>query len=98
MPHGDSRRGAGRPKGSAMDPMCRSLRAATRARLLEIIESGSDPLSFLCDVVRDRSVDLGMRLCAAEIMLPYLHPRQNGCPPRIDGLAQPSANVLDIPS
>jgi len=97
MPRGGARPGAGRPKGSAMEPVRKALRAAVRERLVELVERGGDPLRFLADVVADPSVDLPTRLHAAEVLLPYCAPRQNGRPPRVEKSAR-SAKMSDIPT
>jgi len=94
MPSGGPRRGAGRPRGSRMEPVRRSLRAAVRGRLIELVERGGDPLAFLANLVADPSVDLSTRLYAAEVLLPYCAPRQNGRPTRVEK----AAKTLDIPS
>jgi len=98
MPSGGPRPGAGRRRGSTLDPMRKGLRAATRARLVEIIERGGDPLSFLISVIEDKSIDLATRLCAAEVVLPYVHPRQNGRAPLVEKSAQQPAKAMDTPS
>jgi len=98
MPAGGPRPGAGRPRGSKLDPRHKQLRAAVRARLVEVIDAGADPLSFLLDVIKDKSVDLPTRLHVAELLLPYVHPRQYGCPPQMEISPQYSAKMLDNPS
>src|SRR5690348_12713203 len=98
MPRGGARPGAGRPRGSATAPVRKALRAAVRARLIEPVERSGDPLTLLCDVVRDRSIDLATRIYAAEVLLPYVAPRQNGLPPHIDTSAHRPVQTLDIPA
>ena len=74
------------------------MRAAMRERLVEVMQNGSDPLTFLLSVVSDQSVDLPTRIAAAEILLPFTCPRQNGSPPRVEKGAQNLPIALDIPS
>jgi len=96
MLQGGRRPSVGRPKGSSLGGMRRSLRAATRKRLIEVIEAGADPLSFMIDVLADKGVDLETRLHVAEVLLPYCHPRQCGCPPQVEADAQHSAKTRAI--
>jgi hypothetical protein len=81
-----------------MKPVQRALRAAVRQRLVEVIEQGSDPLTFLTNIVADKSIDLQTRMYAAEVLLPYTAPRQCGCPPRVDDVVQHPVKTLNIPS
>jgi len=76
----------------------RSLRAAVRERLVELVERGGDPLSFLADLVADPNVNLDVRLHAAEVLLPYCAPRQNGRPTRIEKSAGLTAKSVDAAS
>ncbi len=73
--HGGRREGAGRPPGVAWKTATRGLRAEARAKLAEIVGSDLDPLTFVCQLATDADQDPGLRLSAAAIALPYLHPR-----------------------
>jgi hypothetical protein len=72
---GGKRAGAGRPRGVAWKSPTRGLRAEARAKLAEIVGSDLDPLTFVCQLATDADQDPGLRLSAAAIALPYLHPR-----------------------
>lgn len=86
--HGGKRAGAGRPSGSAWKSPTRFLRAEARAKLAEIVGSPSDPLNFVCLLATDPEQDPALRLSAAAIALPYLHPR-------LSAVASVSAKVAD---
>jgi hypothetical protein len=73
MPRGGARPGAGRKTGSGWRSP--KLRAVSRARMAELVESGRDPLVVLVDFAFDESLDVGIRLQAATAAAPYLHPR-----------------------
>jgi len=98
MPRGGARPGAGRPKGSRMEPVRKALRAAVRERLVEVVENGEDPLSVLLAMLKDPAADLQTRLRIAETLLPYTTPRQNGRPPRAEKFAQRPAKSLETPT
>jgi hypothetical protein len=51
------------------------LRAAAAEKLATVIGSASDPLSVVIDAACDETLDIGTRLGAASIALPYLYPR-----------------------
>lgn len=77
MPKGGRRPGAGRKPGAAWKPAQKALRAAVRERVLSVVEAGADPVSFLCNVVKNDAIDLPTRMQAAGIVLPYVAPRQS---------------------
>lgn len=72
---GGRRAGAGRKAGSGWHPESRTIRAAARDKIVQLVGSSADPLSFVCDLANDPSQDIELRLSAASIALPYLHPR-----------------------
>lgn len=77
MAHGGRRLGAGRKPGSAWQPANASLRALVRQNVQAVVESGANPIEFLANVVRDEKVPLETRMTAAQIVLPYIAPRQS---------------------
>jgi hypothetical protein len=68
MPRGGKRNGAGRPAGS---------RNKKSAALRHALQSGFDPIDFLCDLAQDESQDVRLRLEAVKTLLPYVKPRLN---------------------
>jgi hypothetical protein len=80
--HGGRRNGAGRPAGSGWKPETKiirpkitALRAETVAKQAAIIGGETDPLTVVSNMVLDPSLDVGTRLSAAAVCLPYLYPR-----------------------
>lgn len=86
--HGGKREGAGRPAGASWKTPTRALRAEARAKLAELVGSERDPLTFVCLLATDPEQDPKLRLSAAEIALPYLHPR-------LSAIASVTARVPD---
>jgi hypothetical protein len=73
MPHGGRRPGAGRRRGS------RNKTSKSKSLALELREkaqaAGISPLDYLCSIYRDESQPQQVRMAAAEMSLPYLHPK-----------------------
>jgi hypothetical protein len=69
---GGRRLGAGRPSGNAWKPRLTEMREQTVQKLNRIVASESDPLSVLIGFVGDENLDVGTRMNAAAIALPYL--------------------------
>lgn len=75
MSLGGRRAGAGRKAGSGWHPESRTIRAEARAKIVALVGSSRDPLEFVCNLACDPEQDVELRLSAASIALPYLHPR-----------------------
>jgi hypothetical protein len=74
------KRAAGR-KGS------KNKRTLERARVIAAIKaSGTDPVSFFSDLLRNESAPLDLRFQAAKELAPYVHPKLNSIESRIGGL------------
>lgn len=86
--HGGKREGSGRKAGAAWRPEARALRAEAREKLAAIVGSSRDPLEFVCALATDPEQDVALRLSAASIALPYLHPR-------LSAMASVTAKVPD---
>jgi hypothetical protein len=76
-----------------MGPVYAALRRVVREQLVETVEKGENPLSFLLSLVKGESCDLETRLYAAEILLPYTSPRLSPLPPATDQPAGPAPEV-----
>jgi hypothetical protein len=72
---GGRRLGAGRPSGNAWKPRLTAMREQTVQKLNRIVASENDPLSVLIGFVSDENLDVGTRMNAAAIALPYLFPK-----------------------
>src|SRR5689334_8724580 len=72
---GGHRLGAGRPSGSTWKPRVSEMREQTVRKLNRIVASERDPLSVLVSFVNDEDLDVGTRMNAAAIALPYLFPK-----------------------
>src|SRR3954451_33374 len=72
---GGRRSGAGRPPGSAWKPRISEMREKTVQKLNRIVSGEKDPLSVLIGFVGDENLDVGTRMNAAAIALPYLFPK-----------------------
>ena len=66
MASGGRRPGAGRPRGS---------KTKKTKLLLAAAEAGELPIDFLLRIMRDESLDAGIRMDAAKSVAPYLSPR-----------------------
>lgn len=76
--HGGQRRGAGRKAGlrwpsAATGPG--SMREAARVKIVQLVTGTNDPLDFVVSLVNDTDLAPEMRLEAARVALPYIHPR-----------------------
>jgi hypothetical protein len=67
MPSGGKRFGAGRPRGSKAEK--------TRRAAEEAAKRGLKPLTFLLEVMADKTKPFEVRFEAATVCLPYCHPR-----------------------
>jgi hypothetical protein len=67
MPSGGKRFGAGRPRGSKSEK--------TRRAAEEAAKRGLKPLTFLLEVMGDKTKPFEVRFEAATVCLPYCHPR-----------------------
>lgn len=74
MPRGGSRPGAGRKPGSAAAHV-QKIRTVARAKLAEYLNSGRDPLQVLIDLAFNDDVEVALRIQAAGMALPFLHPK-----------------------
>jgi hypothetical protein len=70
MPRGGFRPGAGRKKNSP--------NRATRERQARVAATGTTPLDYLLEIMRDEKADPVVRLDAAKSAAPYIHPRLSG--------------------
>jgi len=70
--HGGRRVGAGKP---SYRPRVAEMREQTVQKLNRIVASEKDPLSVLIGFVGDENLDVGTRMNAAAIALPYLFPK-----------------------
>src|SRR4051794_28162631 len=73
--HGGRRLGAGKPSGALYKPRLTEMREQTVSKLNRIVASEKDPLSVLIGFVGDENLDVGTRMNAASIVLPYLFPK-----------------------
>jgi hypothetical protein len=73
--HGGRRQGSGRPSGSAWKPRVSEMRADTVRKMHKLIAGENDPLSVLVNFSLDENLDVGTRMNAAAIALPYLFPK-----------------------
>jgi len=73
--HGGRRLGAGKPSGALYKPRLTEMREQTVSKLNRIVASEKDPLSVLVGFVGDENLDVGTRMNAASIALPYLYPK-----------------------
>jgi hypothetical protein len=71
--HGGRRLGAGRAAGKK--PRVAEMRADTVRKMHKLIAGENDPLSVLVNFSLDESLDVGTRMNAAAIALPYLFPK-----------------------
>ena len=79
---GGRRNGAGRPAGTSwksetklIRPKISALRAETVQKQAAIVGAETDPLTVVSNMVLDTTLDVGTRLSAAAVALPYLYPR-----------------------
>lgn len=70
---GGKRAGAGRKPG--IPNGTRALRREARQKLAQLVGSSADPLQFVCETACNPDLDVELRLHAASVALPYLHPR-----------------------
>src|SRR4051795_262613 len=73
--HGARRLGAGKPSDAHWKPRVREMREHTVQKINRIVASEKDPLSVLIGFVGDENLDVGTRMNAASIALPYLFPK-----------------------
>jgi hypothetical protein len=66
MAHGGARPGSGRPKNAP--------NKATAKRQQEVASTGTTPLDFLLQTMRDPNIDPVLRFNAAKAAAPYVHP------------------------
>jgi len=57
---------------------------AHHAMFAEMLKEGTDPISFLCSVLRDESAPVWARKEAARDLKPYYHPRLDGIGPLLN--------------
>lgn len=74
MSHGGRRVGAGRKAGSAAGRIL-TIRGAARERIAELMVEGRDPLDVALAIAFDDSEPTPMRLQAAAVALPFVHPK-----------------------
>ena len=67
MPSGGKRPGAGRPRGSKANK--------TQAIVIAAMAEGITPLEFMLGIMRDETVDAGVRMDMAKASAPYMHAR-----------------------
>jgi hypothetical protein len=72
---GGRRLGSGRPSGSSWKPRVSELRADTVHKMHKLIAGEKDPLTVLVNFACDEHLDVGTRMNAAAIALPYLFPK-----------------------
>lgn len=48
---------------------------STTTKLAQLVGSSADPLQFVCETACNAELDVELRLHAASVALPYLHPR-----------------------
>ena len=78
MPVGGKRPGAGRKPGAAWKgskPRSEAMRTAARSTVLKIIQGENDPLTVLCSICADETVDIPLRIQAGHAVAPFLFPR-----------------------
>lgn len=79
MPRGGKREGAGRKAGAAWYGPNHSggtaLRRMSREKVKLLLEKGADPLEMLCAVAVNDDLPLDVRMHAAALALPHIHPR-----------------------
>jgi hypothetical protein len=76
MPKGGRRVGAGRPRKAEQAERQRvTLRAAARARAMEYLDQGADPLKVLLQVAFDRTESSSLRVQAAAAAAAFMHPK-----------------------